>query len=417
MTDLAKYNEDIYHCTRCGFCQSVCPVFDSVKSEMSVARGKIALLRAVLNGDLEFTPKIASYIELCTGCTACQEACPSGVCAEDIFLEAREYIANQYGLSFPKQAIVRAFSSEKALGFISSLLGMYSLSKAGFVADFAPEKLPFVNKIKLLNSQLNGKVRLKLDNVNITHTKPAYKLLYFPGCINKYVNPSVANASISIFEKNNCDVIVPEGLSCCGMPARISGAVETAAYLAVQNIDVMYKHIEDIDYVVVDCASCSSMLKKYGELFEKFPEYQEKAARIDEKIIDLNVFLTKLELKLPESKKDITVTYHDPCHLRRSQHVYEEPRHLIKGIKGVNFVEMKKPDTCCGAAGSFSITHQDVSESISNKKATDIKQTGSEIVLTSCPSCKVGLSQGLISIHKNDVEVQHIVELIHKLSL
>lgn len=416
MTKLAKYNEELYHCTRCGFCQSVCPVFNAVKSEMSVARGKIALLRAVLNGELEFSSKLASYIELCTGCSACQEACPSGVCAENIFLEAREFIASQYGLSFPKKAIVKAFSSEKALGFISSLLGMYSVSKAGYLANYTPDNVPFVSKIKLLNSQLNGKVKLKLDQVNIAQVKPAYKLLYFPGCINKYVNPSVANAAIDLLDRHNCDIIIPENLYCCGMPARISGATDTAAYLAIQNIEAMFKSAESVNYIIADCASCSSMLKSYPELFEKFPEYEEKAEILKSKIIDLNDFLTKLDLKLPETTRDITVTYHDPCHLRRSQGVSEQPRQIIKGIKGLNFVEMNKPDTCCGAAGSFSITHQDISETISKNKAASIIETGSEIVFTSCPSCKVGLSQGLISCQEESIKVQHVVELIYNLS-
>ena len=415
MQKILKCEDQIYHCTRCGLCQAVCPVFDVLKSEPAVSRGKIALMQGLLAGHIDFSPTVAKYMELCVGCSACQEACPSGVSTEHIFLAAKEYIADKYGLSLPKQAIVKTFASDKALNFMATLLNLYSVSKAGYLTDLVPSSVPFINKLKLLNSQLNGKVKLSLANINIKQKSPAYKILYFPGCINKYVNPSVANAAIEILKQNNCDVIIPDELLCCGMPARNIGAVDVARFLAIENIKYFSEETAgNYDYIAVDCASCGAMLKSYPELFENDPQMKEKAFNIKEKIIDINVLLTKLEIKLPETTKELTVTYHDPCHLKRSQNVHLEPRHLISGINGINFVEMNKADSCCGAAGSFFITNAKVSMAISTTKAKNITATGSDIVLTSCPSCKVGLSQGLIEVGES-MMIYHPVELIYSL--
>ncbi|MEW5821857.1 MAG: (Fe-S)-binding protein [Cyanobacteriota bacterium] len=415
-TELAKYKDKIDHCTRCGLCQAVCPVFDAAKSEIAVARGKLALMHGVLSGRLEFSPLVSKYIELCAGCSACQEFCPSGVSTDEIFLAAKEFIADKYGLSLPKKAIVKAFSSDKTLNFFSILLNLYSSSRAGFLAEMTPDSVPFISKLKLLNSQLNGKVKLKIDKINIKNSKPIFKIIYFPGCINKYVNPSVANAVVELLKSSNCDLITFDKLLCCGMPAKNAGALNVSRQLAKHNIELFTsENFSNFDFILVDCASCGSMLKSYVDLFSDNTEIKDKSLLIRDKIIDINELLLKLDIEYPVSKKDITVTYHDPCHLRRSQNIYKEPRALLLNIKGINFVEMQNSDTCCGAAGSFCITHSDISTKISTKKADNIILTGAEIVLTSCPSCKIGLTQGLLARNKK-LNIYHPVELLHKLN-
>lgn len=416
MKNIQQLEDQIYHCSRCGLCQAVCPVYDTLKTEVSVARGKISLMQAFMDGKLEFTPKIAQIMELCTACGACKEACPSGIASDEIFLAAKEHAASKYGLTLPKQAIIKAFSSRPAMGFFSSMLGLYSFVRAGHIAD-TNIPLPFMDKIKLLNSQIKGKTSSKLFNINIKQKKPAFKLIYFPGCINKYVNSSVANATINVLKENNCDIITLKEFACCGKPAKSFGAIEEAKKMALENLKVFEKcDLENKDYIVVDCASCGHMLKHYTELFTDNTEIFEKIEKISSKIIDINELLVKLEVKLSEFKKELTVTYHDPCHLRRMQGVYKEPRYLIENIKGINFVEMEGADTCCGAAGSFCITQSDISKKISIKKAQNIIETKSDIVLTSCPSCNIGIAQGLLEFNK-DFKVHHPVELIYKLGL
>jgi glycolate oxidase iron-sulfur subunit len=411
---IINYEDQIYHCTRCGLCQSVCPVFDAVKTELSVARGKVALLQGLLSDKLSFSRKMASYLELCTGCMACKEICPSGISSDLIFQAAKEYAASKYGLSLPKKAIVETFSSEHALSFFSTLLNLYTTTKAGFIADNISFNLPFIDKLKLLNSQVNGKTGLKLKNIHIKQVKPAYRLIYFPGCINQYVNSSVAKATLDILEKNNIEVVVPDQFYCCGMPALMSGQVESAKELALRNLEIINtQNLSQYDYIVVDCGSCSYMLKYYEKLFNDNPQYQEKFSQLKEKIIDVNAFIVNLDIKLPTITEEITVTYHDPCHLRRSQSIYKEPRALIKSINNINYVEMPEAESCCGASGSFCITHPEVSKQISIKKALNIESTGADIVLTSCPSCKVGIMQGGIAINKT-FRVYHPVEIIHR---
>lgn len=412
-----KNSESVHQCSRCGYCQAVCPVFDAVRSELAVARGKISLVKALLSGELEFTPTLAKYIELCTGCGACQESCLSGVSVENIFLEARQHIAETLGLSLPKKAIVTAFNDDKALSFASVLLNLYSFSKAGFAADLVPSQTPFLDKVKLLNAQLE-KFNTNKHSLNSLHLKkksPLASYVYFPGCINKYVNPSVANSTLDLLDRAGMDVFIPQGLLCCGMPAYISGAKKAASALAENNINILYEAVSESKRpIVTDCGSCSYMLKHLYKLFEPDSECYNKALFIASVVKDVSEVLVNDVLPCVISDKALTVTYHDPCHLRRSQGIYNEPRELIKKIKNVDLVEMKDANTCCGAAGSFCMTNPVVSQKISTKKAENILNTGAEIALTSCPSCKVGLQQGLIAKNAS-IPVLHPVELIYKL--
>lgn len=415
-TKITELSDQIYHCSKCGFCQSVCPVYDALKTEYSVSRGKIALLYGLISGKLEFTPKLASYMELCLGCQACNEFCPSGVTLDKIFIASKEYASKKYGLSLPKQAITCIFGSETSLNFFSSLLHLYTIANANFLESYLPDQIPFISKIKLLNTLITDKTSFKYDGLHIKQIKPTFKIMYFLGCINKYVNPSVLLASVEILKAYNCEVLIPHDQYCCGKPAKSLSAIDSAKVMAKHNINIFSKYINNFDYIVVDCASCGVMLKSYDELLGDDEEYKQSSLLFKSKIIDISQLLIKLDIKYPIAKDNVTVTYHDPCNLKRLQGISKEPRALIKGISGINFVEMHKSDTCCGAAGTFCITNSDLSEKISLSKANNIINTDADIVLTSCPSCKIGLAQGLLKAGKQK-QIYHPVELLYKLTI
>jgi len=201
------------------------------------------------------------------------------------------------------------------------------------------------------------------------------KIVYFPGCFD-----TSASAVITVLEKNGYEVYMPKGFSCCGMAAKSAGDMQTFNELMENNIS---KIPDDTEYIITECASCGSAWQDYPE------EYAKKA-------VNIYKFLDELDLYIPENASyNKTVTWHDPCHLVRFQHVKDEPRNILKKIPGVKFVEMKEADRCCGAAGSFCATKPRVSLPISKRKAKNIIESGADAVATSCSGCKIGIMQGL----------------------
>lgn len=410
MKQLKDYSEDIYKCTKCGLCQSVCPIFDETGLEATVSRGKFSLLHGVLSGKLDFSRKIADYLEYCLGCQACSDFCPSGISAEDIVIAARQEGYKKYGTGFLKALLLKNFDSKQILSVIKLLLDIYRLTGLQNI-----NKIPFLPKIFseniiLFNHFVREKVKYK--KLNPAKQLSDLKILYFPGCINTYINPSVKNAVLMVLEKNGISAKIPENLSCCGIPARSAGNLELFIKQAKENLD---RIDVDIDYLVTDCASCGSVWKHYAEVLDG--EYKEKAERLAGKAININKLLAGLDIYIPENVKiEKTVTYHDPCHLSRFQRIKLEPREILKKIPGINFIEMQEADRCCGASGSFCLTKSEISRSISAKKAKNIIQSEAQIVSTSCPSCEIGILQGLVQVG-NILPVYQPVELLAELYL
>jgi Fe-S oxidoreductase len=205
--------------------------------------------------------------------------------------------------------------------------------------------------------------------------------------------PEVGEATINVLRHNGADVQVL-GNNCCGLPVYGYGDVEGARNLAKKNIDVL-GDLDQYDYIVSECGSCSGHLKEYAELLADDSEYSVRAERLLEKVRSFSELLVEIEAEKPQGQVEATITYHDPCHMTaRYQGVVAQPRELIKNVPGVEFKEMPEADWCCGAAGSYNIMHNDVSMKVLERKMGNVAKTEAEIVVTECPSCIMQLSMG-----------------------
>jgi len=427
---LQDYSEEIYKCSRCGMCQAVCPVFQETGIETTVSRGKFTLLNGVINGIIKPGKNFSKYIDLCTGCEKCYEFCPSGISAGEMMISARHYNNKLNGMSFLKKFIITNFDSNLKLFALKILLSLYRDSGMINLTDFAASLLKDKgNIISLFNYQL--KVPVKYKKIKPAKQKSSLKISYFPGCINNYINSGAKNAAFIVLEKNGFEITIPDGLSCCGIPARSAGDLDRFIKIAKKNLD---KIDPDIDYLITDCASCGAVWKLYEDILDG--EYKEKASIIAKKSININKFLIQNDLYIPDNPDNIeinkflssltnlseyeadslSITYHDPCHLKRGQEVYIEPREILRLIPGLDYREMKESDKCCGASGTFCINNPSISRAISKSKAQNIINADVQIVSTSCPSCKIGISQGLYELNTH-LPVYQPVELLAKLYL
>lgn len=394
MKTLKHYSEEIYKCSKCGLCQAVCPVFETTGLESAVSRGKFTLLNGVLNGKIKPDKNFSKYLDLCLGCNACYDFCPSGISAEEILAAAKYYNYQQNGMGFLKQFIILGFNSKFKLFILKMLLEIYKNTR-------------FINLNNLFNSQLRENIKYK--KLSPVKNNSDIKIVYFPGCVNNYINSSVKNSVLIVLEKNGFKIDIPK-FFCCGIPARSAGDMDNFIKLAIENLN---KIDVDIDYLLTDCASCSSVWKIYEDALDG--KLKEKAGILAQKAVNINKFLMMSDIYLPENAAiNKSVTYHDPCHLNRFQGISKEPRDILKMIPGLKLVEMQEADKCCGSAGTFCINYPDISKDISMKKALNIINTGAEIVSTSCPSCKIGILSGLMQYNRQ-LPVYQPVELLAKL--
>ena len=210
-----------------------------------------------------------------------------------------------------------------------------------------------------------------------------YRVAYFIGCGTNLVFPEIAASTLRVMYANNVEVVVPNVVD-CGKPPTVYGDTAAARELARKNIDALWGL--DVDAVVTDCATCGSFIKDYGKLLAGDERYAGKAKDVALKMKDVSEFLASIEMNDRMGEVKAKVTYHDPCHLGRFQKVTAQPRGLMKGVPGVDFKEAAESDMCCGGAGSFSLTHYDLSQAVLQRKMNNVSKTGASLLATGCPA-------------------------------
>ena len=237
------------------------------------------------------------------------------------------------------------------------------------------------------------------------------KVLYYAGCLIQRFYQEISHFSVNVLRKNKVDVIVQEE-KCCGIQALASGDLDSARKLAKWNINSFLQ--EQVEAIVTSCQTCSMVFKEYPWLFKKEGgEILEKATDISKQICDLTAFLAnKIEFDPPTKNIRKRITYHDPCHLNYAQGIAEEPRKLIQSMKGIDYVELERPDLCCGFGGFFSFEHFDLSANINDRLIEQILKTNAEVVIDACPPCILKLREGLNRRKINGIEVKHIAQLL-----
>jgi glycolate oxidase iron-sulfur subunit len=204
-------------------------------------------------------------------------------------------------------------------------------------------------------------------------------------------------------------MIAPQDVECCGMPAHGYGRLDLVRAHAKHNIALFEQ--SDLDVIVTDCATCGSTLKEYGEFLQDDPDWAARAEAFSKKVRDVSEFLAEIPLEKPRGRIESRVTYHDPCHLRRAQKVWKQPRSLLELIDGLEFVELPEADWCCGSAGSQLITHYETSLQVLDRKMDNLASTKAQVIVSGCPGCQMQLTTG-IARRGLDVRVVHPITLL-----
>jgi len=290
-------------------------------------------------------------------------------------------------------------------------VGLHSVLTKTNLIGLLPEKLNACAKI--MPDVTKKPARERLPEVTLAKGEKKFRVAYFLGCATNLIYPDVPVAGVEVLSRNGCEVVIPKGTKCCGMPHLAYGDTDTTVELAKTNMEIFLKG--NYDAIITDCASCSSTLVEYIHLFDKGTKEYEMALEFKNLIWDLNKFLVeKTGIKPGKKVQKIKVTYHDPCHLKRTQNIYKEPREVLRSVPGVEFVEMKDADRCCGSAGSFSVMHHELSMKVLDKKIDNVKNVEPDYVATCCPTCTMQLAYGLKRNGDTETKVVHPVQISQK---
>lgn len=412
---LKRVEDQLKKCVKCGACRANCPAFAVFGREPAVARGKVALAQHLLKDDLELDDRTYEAMSKCLLCGSCVEKCPNMVPTDEIVVAARESLARKRGLTTFHKAVGQVISNRSRMKMgakMASILGPLFFKKVPETSGLRLRfPVPFVGNERHIPAI--AKTPFMDRHPEVIPGEPGKpRVVFFVGCMTNFVYTRVGEATLALFRHMGCTVIIPKGQQCCGLPGMSGGDLDTVRKLAEQNLDEMERY--EADYVMSACATCGGALHRLYPLVvgKRNPELRGRLEALAAKTVDASQLLHKLGLNPEETGggEAVTITYHDPCHLR-TRGITGQPRDLLKGTPGVTLLEMEGADRCCGLGGTFNVYHYDSSMTINDAKTESILATGAQAVATGCPGCMMQLSDGL-KRHGSQVKAVHTLELL-----
>ncbi|MFN7986403.1 MAG: LUD domain-containing protein [Thermoanaerobaculia bacterium] len=410
-------------CIRCASCLNVCPVYRHVGGHVfgDVYTGGIGTILTAWTGAMERSKEIQG---LCIQCGNCVGVCPGKIDIPELIVEVRRRQVKEQGQPLVQKAIFRVVNNRRLFHSVlrSASLAQRPFEKDGFVrhlplflsglADFrslpAIAEKPFRDAFKTISQTAARAGASARPGARVR------RAAFYAGCLIDFAYPGMGEDVVKVLNAGGVEVTFPEAQTCCGAPARYSGAFEVAAQNAIDNLEALLA--EEVDWVVSACPTCTTALKhEFARSLRSTgrTDCVAKAEALAAKVIDFSSLVTKLvdegSLEI-DARKLPPVTYHDSCHLKRTLHVSEEPRALLRRA-GHEVVEMKESDTCCGMGGSYSLKFPEISRPILQKKLASIRETNAGLAAMDCPGCVMQIRGGFDK-GKDPVEVQHIARLL-----
>ncbi len=413
-------------CIKCGKCKTVCTIFNVNQDETTSPRGFIDLLGAYKRDELELDKNAKDIFESCFLCTNCVEVCPNDLPTDMIIEQVRSDIAKKYGIAWYKRAFFFLLRHRTVMdllaktGWVFQTCGLKidAQKQSGKLRLNLPiemikdRSLPFADRKSFLNSYPQNII----NNTQNTQTDKLNRVAIFIGCMGNYAYTNIGKSLLTILEKLEIDAFIPKKQLCCGAPAYFTGDFDTVDYLIKKNIKYFETFIDDVDAIIIPEATCSAMINiDWEHYLHNQPKWKERAAKIALKVqlatkwLENNTQLVKL---LKENGKTMTdiVTYHDPCHAKKMQGVFKEPRNLIE--QNYQIDEMSDPNECCGFGGvTMQSEKYHFAKAVGVKKAAMINKTKATVVSAECSACRMQITDSLGRTN-SEVVFKNPIELI-----
>lgn len=392
-------------CVHCGFCLPTCPTYVEMGEEMDSPRGRIFLMKEVLEGELELELALP-YIDNCLGCQACETACPSGVQFGELITPFRSYAEQRRArkpLEFLQRTLVlrtlpypaRLRAAARVGRLAKPFAGLLPKS-VGAMVTLLPENLPAPTPLPAIHPA-TGERRARVALVS--------------GCAQQVLAPDINWATLRVLARNGIETVIPASQGCCGALPMHAGASGQARSLARDNLKVFPA---DVDAIVTSTAGCGSGMREYELLFAGERD-QEAATAFAERVVDVSVFLAALGLREPPPPlaAPLRIAYHDACHLAHAQRVRAEPRDLLRAIGGVELVEPAEWELCCGSAGTYNVEHPDTAAALGARKAANLLDTRARLIATGNIGCMTQVQSHMRALDRS-VPILHTLQVLDR---
>ena len=435
LLDASNFRNKLDQCIHCGLCLSACPTYATNQMEMDSPRGRIALMRAAADGRIGLEGAFQEHIDLCLGCRACETACPSGV-QYGLLLETAKAalaqptaqrkgaetqrrkeriglrpspLASRISSAMQRFGLRELMPNRARLRWLARGLWLYQRLGLSAVAD----RLPLPAALRTMEGMAPP---IRLDYPDYTRPAPAHglrrgKVAFFTGCVQDAFLANVNRATIRVLQRNGYEVHFPATQTCCGAAALHSGDLEFTRELARRNVDAFAG--DDFIAIVNNAGGCGAILDQYAHVLADDPEYAGRAIAFVDKVRDISEFLYDHLHAPPCGRVQARVTYMDSCHLRHGQKVSRQPRALLRGIPGLELVELNQPDMCCGSAGIYNLLQPEMANSVLDRKLADVRAAAPGIIVTANTGCYMQMVYGVKRAGLN-ATVMHVVELLER---
>jgi glycolate oxidase iron-sulfur subunit len=407
---VAESEKILRKCVHCGFCTATCPTYVTLGNELDSPRGRIYLIKDMLEGGRAADKEIVTHIDRCLSCLACMTTCPSGVNYMHLVDHARAHIEKTYkrpladrmirtllAVVLPYPARFRAALKLAKLGrpFIGLFEKMPALKPLGAMLKLAPTAVPAASPMASPGAH-PGHGAAKKGRVAI-----------LTGCAQPVLDPGINEATISLLNRLGVEVVVPQGEGCCGALVHHMGREEQALASARQNVDAWTREIENggLDAIVITASGCGTTIKDYGFMLRLDPAYSQKAAKVSALAKDITEYLAMLDLPEPTRKPGTVVAYHSACSMQHGQKIVRQPKELLAKA-GFVVKEPREGHLCCGSAGTYNIMQPEISARLRDRKVKNIAASGAAIVATGNIGCITQIASAA------NMPVVHTVKLL-----
>ena len=400
---IQRSNEILRSCVHCGFCTATCPTYQVLGDELDSPRGRIYLIKDMLENDRDPDPKTVKHIDRCLSCLACMTTCPSGVHYMHLVDHAREYIEKRYKRPLSDRALrwVLARILPYPMRFrVALLLAKIGRPFAGLMPDprlkamleMAPKTIPPVSRNDDPQSFAPQGAR-------------RMRVALMTGCAQRALNTDINDATIRLLTRLGCEVVVAEGAGCCGALTHHMGKSDESHATAAKNIRAWTREMDGagLDAIVINTSGCGTTVKDYGHMF-RGGKLAEDAARVSGLALDVSELLMKLDLSQGDPR-GMTVAYHAACSLQHGQQIKTYPKDLLRRA-GYTVVEPADPHLCCGSAGTYNLMQPEISGQLKARKIRSLEAKSPDVIAAGNIGCMMQIGSG------TQVPVVHTVELL-----
>ena len=402
-------------CVHCGFCTATCPTYLTLGDELDSPRGRIYLIKEMLENDRPADAKTVKHIDRCLSCLSCMTTCPSGVHYMHLVDHARAHIENTYKRPFMDRLIRTILAT--VLPYPSRFRTATKLAKLGKPFTGVMKSIPMTERFGAMLDLAPSSLPEKTDAIGPTiyeaNGQKRGRVAILSGCAQPVLQPGTNEATISLLKRLNIEVVLPKGEGCCGALVHHMGKEEAALVSARQNVDAWMAEIEGegLDAIVITASGCGTTIKDYGHMLRDDAAYAQKAKKVSALAKDIVEYLSETEMPTPAFKPDVKLAYHSACSMQHGQKITMQPKNLLRAA-GFAVSDVPEGHLCCGSAGTYNIMQPEIAGKLRDRKIKNIKSTKPDVIAAGNIGCITQIANGMADDGAN-IPIVHTVELLN----